>query len=297
MANNNVIVGLGELLWDMLPNGKQLGGAPANFAYHAQMLGNQGIIASRIGADDLGKEIIERLGRLKLKTEHIQSDEIRPTSTVAVEVNEKGQPHYIITEEVAWDCLEWTDPWESLAKQAKAVCFGSLAQRTAQTRITIRRFLRAMSPGAVRIFDVNLRQFFYTTEIIHDSLLLADIAKLNEQELPQVMRVLGLKSGNLKANVRLLLETYGLKMVCLTRGHLGCMLANEKQTIENQGFKVRVADAVGAGDAFTAALVHHFLKGTSLEKTAQAANRLGSYVASQNGAMPQIDKNILNQVI
>jgi fructokinase len=297
MANNNVIVGLGELLWDMLPNGKQLGGAPANFAYHAQMLGNQGIIASRIGADDLGKEIIERLGRLKLKTEHIQSDEIRPTSTVAVEVNEKGQPHYIITEEVAWDCLEWTDPWESLAKQAKAVCFGSLAQRTAQTRITIRRFLRAMSPGAVRIFDVNLRQFFYTTEIIHDSLLLADIAKLNEQELPQVMRVLGLKSGNLKANVRLLLETYGLKMVCLTRGHLGCMLANEKQTIENQGFKVRVADAVGAGDAFTAALVHHFLKGTSLEKTAQAANRLGSYVVSQNGAMPQIDKNILNQVV
>jgi fructokinase len=297
MANNYVIVGLGELLWDMLPNGKQLGGAPANFAYHAQMLGNQGIIASRIGADDLGKEIIERLGRLKLKTEHIQSDEIRPTSTVAVEVNEKGQPHYIITEEVAWDCLEWTDPWESLAKQAKAVCFGSLAQRTAQTRITIRRFLRAMSPGAVRIFDVNLRQFFYTTEIIHDSLLLADIAKLNEQELPQVMRVLGLKSGNLKANVRLLLETYGLKMVCLTRGHLGCMLANEKQTIENQGFKVRVADAVGAGDAFTAALVHHFLKGTSLEKTAQAANRLGSYVVSQNGAMPQIDKNILNQVV
>jgi fructokinase len=198
---------------------------------------------------------------------------------------------------VAWDCLEWTDQWEALAKQAKAVCFNSLAQRTTQTRVTIRRFLRAMSPGAVRIFDVNLCQLFYNTEIIHDSMLLADIVKLNEQELPQVMRVLGLKSSNLKANVRTLLETYGLKRVCLTRGHLGCMLANEKQVIENQGFKVRVADAVGAGDAFTAAIVHHFLKGTSLEKTAQAANRLASYVASQSSATPQIEKNILNQVI
>lgn len=297
MANNNVIVGLGELLWDMLPAGKQLGGAPANFAYHAQMLGNQGIIASRIGEDDLGKEIIDRLGKLKLKTDYIQTDEIRPTGTVAVEVNEKGQPQYTITEEAAWDCLEWTDQWESLAKAANAVCFGSLAQRTTQSRVTIRRFLRAMSPGAVRVFDVNLRQIFYTTEIVHDSLLLADIAKLNEQELPQVMRVLGLKSGNLKANVRLLLETYGLKMVCLTRGHLGCMLANEKQTIENQGFKIRVADAVGAGDAFTAALVHHFLKGSPLDKIAKSANRLGSYVASQNGATPPIDKNILNQVV
>ena len=297
MANNFIIVGLGELLWEMLPNGKQLGGSPVNFAYHAQMLGNQGIIASRIGLDDLGKEILSRLGTLKLKTDYIQTDELMPTGTVAVEVKEKGQPQYTITEEVAWDCLEWTDQWESLAKQAKAVCFGSLAQRTTQTRVTIRRFLRAMSPGATRVFDVNLRQIFYTTEIVHDSMLLADIAKLNEQELPQVMRVLGLKSGNLKANVRTLLETYGLKMVCLTRGHLGCMLANEKQVIENQGFKVRVADAVGAGDAFTAAMVHHFLKGSSLEKTAQAANRLGSYVASQSGATPQIDKNILNQVL
>jgi fructokinase len=281
----------------MLPAGKQLGGAPANFAYHAQMLGNQGVIASRIGTDDLGKEIIERLGKLKLQTEYIQTDEVRPTGVVAVEVNEKGHPKYTIAEEAAWDCLEWTDQWESLARGAKAVCFGSLAQRTTQSRVTIRRFLRAMSPGAVRVFDVNLRQYFYTTEIVHDSLLLADIAKLNEQELPQVMRVLGLKSGNLKANVRLLLETYGLKLVCLTRGHLGCMLANEKQTIENQGFKVRVADAVGAGDAFTAALVHHFLKGSPLDKIAKSANRLGSYVASQPGATPQIDKNILNQVV
>ncbi|MDO8301940.1 MAG: carbohydrate kinase [Sedimentisphaerales bacterium] len=297
MANNHIIVGLGELLWDMLPSGKQLGGAPANFAYHTQMLGNQGIIASRVGPDDLGKEILSRLGTLKLKTEYIQTDELTPTGTVTVEVKEKSQPLYTITEEVAWDYLEWTDQWETLAKQAKAVCFGSLAQRTTQSRLTMRRFLRAMTPGAMRIFDVNLRQMFYSTAIVHDSLLLADIAKLNEQELPQVMRVLGLKSSNLKANVRTLLETYGLKMVCLTRGHLGCMLANEKQVIEHQGFKVRVADAVGAGDAFTAAMVHHFLKGSSLEKTAQAANRLGSYVASQSGATPQIDKNILNQVL
>jgi fructokinase len=297
MANNFIIVGVGELLWDLLPAGKQLGGAPTNFAYHAQVLGNQGIIASRVGPDDLGKEILARLTTLKLKTEYIQTDELMPTGTVAVEVSEKGQPKYTITEEVAWDCLEWSEQWEALAKQAKAVCFGSLAQRTTQSRLTIRRCLRMMAPGAIRIFDVNLRQSFYTTEIIHDSMLLADIVKLNEQELPQIMRLLGLKSGNLKANIRMLLETYGLKMVCLTRGNLGCMLANEKQIIENQGFKVKVVDAVGAGDAFTAAMVHHFLKGSSLEKTAQAANRLGSYVASQSGATPQIDKGILNQVL
>jgi fructokinase len=297
MANNFTIVGLGELLWDMFPKGKQLGGAPANFAYHAQMLGHQGIIASRIGSDDLGKEILERLGKLKLQTEHIQIDEMMPTGTVAVEVDDKGQPRYTITEATAWDCLEWTDQWEDLAKKAKAVCFGSLAQRSVQSRHTIRRFLRAVTADGVRVFDINLRQSFYTTEVIHDSLLIADVAKLNESELPQVMRLLGLKNGNLKANISLLLETYGLKMVCLTRGQLGCMLANSKQVIEHQGFKVKVADAVGAGDAFTAAMVHHFLKGSPLEQIAQAANRLGSYVAAQNGATPQIDKNILGQVI
>ena len=297
MANGFLIVGLGELLWDMFPKGKQLGGAPANFAYHAKALGNQGIIASRVGSDDLGREILARLGKLKLQTEYIQIDELLPTGTVAVEVDEKGQPKYTITEEVAWDCLEWNDQWEALAKKANAVCFGSLAQRSAQSRHAIRRFLRAMDGGAVRIFDINLRKTFYTTEIVHDSLLIADVAKLNESELPQVMNVLGLKNSNLKANVRTLLETYGLRMVCLTRGQLGCMLANEKQLIEHQGLKVKVADTVGAGDAFTAAFVHHYLKGTSLEKTALAANRLASYVASQNGATPQIDKNILNQVV
>jgi fructokinase len=297
MANNSIIVGLGELLWDMLPGGKQLGGAPANFAYHAQMLGHQGIIASRIGSDDLGREILERLGKLRLQTEHIQTDELMPTGTVAVEVSEKGQPKYTITEEVAWDCLEWTDQWEALAKKASAVCFGSLAQRRPQSRHTVRRFLRAMMPDALRVFDINLRQTFYTTEIVHESLLLADIAKLNESELPQVMKLLGLKSGNLKQNIRTLHETYGLRLVCLTRGQLGCILANDKQMIENQGFKVKVADAVGAGDAFTAATIHHFLKGSPLDKIAKAANRLGSYVASQNGATPQIDKNILSQVL
>jgi fructokinase len=297
MATNPLIIGLGELLWDMLPSGKRLGGAPANFAYHAQALGNRGIIASRVGSDDLGKEILNQLAKLRLDTQYIQIDELMPTGTAAVELDEKGQPKFTITEEVAWDYLELNDKWEQLAKNANAVCFGSLAQRSHQSRQTIRRFLRAASLDAVRVFDVNLRQPFGTTEVIHDSFLLADIVKLSESELPQVFKLLGLKSSNLKANVHLLLETYGLKLVCLTRGQLGCTLANEKQITEHQGFKVRIADAVGAGDAFTAALVHHYLKGTSLEKTAQAANRLGSFVASQKGATPQIDKNILNQVI
>jgi fructokinase len=297
MATNHIIVGLGELLWDMLPNGKQLGGAPANFAYHACALGNQGIIASRVGLDDLGGELLKKVDTLNLSKDHIQTDELMPTGTVAVEVSEKGQPKYTITEGVAWDCLEWTDAWEALAKKAKAVCFGSLAQRCVQSRSTIHRFLRAVDAGTIRIFDVNLRQSFYSTEIVHDSLHLADVAKLNESELPQVLKLLGLKSGNLKQNIRTLQETYGLRMICLTRGHLGCILANEKQMIENQGFKVKIVDAVGAGDAFTAAMVHHLLKNSPLDKMAKAANRLGSFVASQHGATPHINKDVLNQVI
>jgi fructokinase len=297
MANNHIIVGIGELLWDMLPKGKQLGGAPANFAYFAAMLGEQGIIASRVGPDELGKEIVEKVGKLKLQTEYIQTDELMPTGTVAVEVGEKGQPKYTITEETAWDCLDWNEQWETLAKRAKAVCFGSLAQRSPQSRVTIHRFLRAINDDAIRVFDVNLRPPFYTTDIVHESLMLADVAKLNESELPQVMKLLGLKTANLKQNIRTLQAAYGLGMVCLTRGQLGCILANEKQMIENQGFKVRVADAVGAGDAFTAAIVHHLLKNSPLDKMAKAANRLGSYVASQNGATPQIGKDILNQVV
>jgi fructokinase len=294
--SNNLIVGIGEILWDMLPEGKQLGGAPANFAYHASQLGDSGIVASRVGTDELGKEIIETVSKLNLPTQHIQTDEIVPTGTVAIEVDQRGQPKYTITEEVAWDYLEWTNEWEVLAEQCDAVCFGSLAQRSGQSLHTIRRFLRATSCECVRVFDVNLRQAYFTADRINEGLLLADIVKLNDQELPHVMRLLGLKNQNLKTNIRMLLETFGLKLVCLTRGHLGCMLMTEQKTVEHAGFKVKVADTVGAGDAFTAALVYHYLRGTPLEKMAEAANRLGSLVASKPGATPVIDKGLLAQV-
>jgi fructokinase len=291
-----IIAGIGELLWDIFPEGKRLGGAPANFAYHASMLGNKAVIVSRVGTDDLGREMVDSLKNFNLDTNFVQSDELVPTGSVTVEMDSRNQPEYIITEDVAWDYLEWTEQWESLAKQVDAVCFGSLAQRSSQSHRTIRRFLRSVKPQALRVFDINLCAPYYTAERITESLTLADILKLNEAELPQLFRMLGLKSSNLRNNCKALLDNFGLQMVCLTRGQLGCMLVTEKQIVENQGFKIKVSDPVGAGDAFTAALVHHYLRKAPLDRIAEAANRLGSYVASKPGAMPPIDKGFIGQV-
>ena len=295
--NGFIMVGIGEVLWDMLPSGKKLGGAVANFAYHASVLGNRGVIASAVGNDDLGKELVENLKTLGLETDFIQTDDIVPTGTVVVELDPKGQPTYIISEDVAWDYLGWDDKWETLARQADAICFGSLCQRWPTSYHTIKRFVRAAKNECLRIFDVNLRQNFYTADKINDSMQMADIVKLNEAEIGHVFRMLGLKPTNLRASAKQLLENFGLKMVCLTRDQRGCMLVTEKQTVEHPGFKIKLTDAVGAGDAFTAALAHHYLRGTSLDKIAEAANRLGAYVASKAGATPQIDKNTLNLVL
>lgn len=283
------IVGLGELLWDLLPEGKQLGGAPANFAYIANLLGDCGIVASRIGTDDLGKELLAKLQNSSLPTFAIQHDSSRPTGTVKVELDDKGQPEFEIVEAVAWDFLEWTPEWQELAQTADAICFGSLAQRAPQSKATVRAFLQAVRPNALRVFDVNLRQSFYSTQLLRESMALADIVKMNHTELATIVRLLDMPEGPSWMAAQTLRREYNLDLVCITRGAEGSLLIAENGSHEHSGFRVKVADTIGAGDAFTAALVHQRLRGASLEEMNNAANQLGSWVASQVGGMPQPD--------
>ena len=292
-----LVVGLGEVLWDLFPEGKQLGGAPANFAYITNLLGDRGIIASRVGHDALGDEIQQRLGTLGLEASYLQSDSARPTGTVRVRVDQDGQARFEITDMVAWDFLEWTPAWESLAQQADAICFGSLAQRSPASRETIHKFLGAARPGTARIFDVNLRQAFYSAKVLSESLKFADIAKLNAEELPRVVELLGIPHHGEQPSAERLRFAYGLKLVCVTRGARGSFLVSEFERHEHPGFRVQVADTVGAGDAFTAALVHHFLRGAGLAAMNEAANRIGAWVASCVGATPSSDDVQLRRIL
>jgi fructokinase len=303
-----IVIGLGELLWDLFPNGKQLGGAPANFAYITALLGDSGIVASRVGDDRLGQEALWHLKSCGLDVSRIQRDLSHPTGTVKVEVDSRGQPEYQITENVAWDFMEFSEDWISLARSAHAVCFGSLAQRNSISRSTIRAFLSALPSFAVGIFDVNLRQSFFSPEILRDSARHAKVLKLNHEEFP---RFLDLMQSPLKNSeragsapgdysdisaARWLCREFGIRLVCITRGSNGSVLVAANSHHEHPGVSVKIADTVGAGDAFTATLVHHALRGSSLATMNTAANRMGAWVASQEGAMPAADPAILAEV-
>jgi fructokinase len=286
MKARYTIVGLGELLWDMLPEGRHLGGAPANFAYFANVLGDRGAVASRVGNDALGRDTLEQLKQLKLDPSYVQRDNQHVTGTAPVTVSRSGQPQFIITRSVAWDFLQMTASWRALARSADAVCFGSLAQRSPRSRKTIRDFLRNTRLETVRVFDVNLRQEFYSPTLIANSLGMADVVKLNHQELPRIMKMLELPYSGPEAAARRLLRECDLRLVCVTRGSRGSLLVSAEGKEAHPGFHIRVADTIGAGDAFTAALVHHYLRGASLARMSEAANGLGSWVASQSGATP-----------
>lgn len=286
MSSKHTIVGLGELLWDLLPSGRQLGGAPANFAYFATLLGDRGVVASRVGTDELGIEAAARLRHLGAAAEYLQSDSSHPTGTVQVGVAAGGQPCFAIAQAVAWDYLQWTPAWAQLAKEADAVCYGSLAQRSASSRQTILQFLRSTRPQALRVFDVNLRPPFYSAEVLAASLALADVVKLNHDELPTLASVLGIPYTNERMAAEALVGAGKVRLVCVTRGACGSLLVSCEGAAEHPGFRVAVADTVGAGDAFTATLVHHCLRGASLTTMNEAANRVGAWVASQVGATP-----------
>jgi len=288
MERKRVVVGLGEVLWDLLPAGKQLGGAPANFAYHAHALGAEAHVASAVGEDALGREIVHALQGLGLSTAHVARASGLATGTVSVALDANGQPAYTIHEPAAWDAIPFSADLEALAARADAVCFGSLSQRAARSTETIRRFLGATRRACVRVFDINLRQAYFTPAVVEAGLQAASILKLNDEELPVVAGLLGI-AGDEDAVLAHLVDEYDLALVALTRGAAGSLLVSPSARSEAQGRAVAVRDTVGAGDAFTAALVMGLLAGDALDEVHARASRVAAYVCTQHGATPSMD--------
>jgi fructokinase len=299
MKQPHLILGIGELLWDFMPEGAFLGGAPANFAVMAGRLGNRAALLSRIGRDELGRKAVEQLNPLPADARFLQVDPAHETGRVTVAF-EGGEPHYTIHQPAAWDFLELTGEWLELAERADALCFGSLAQRSRESRQTIQALAARTPASCVRVFDVNLRAPFYSAEVIQQSLELATVLKMNDAELPRVLGLLGLKvvdefaSGPLRLTgerlsaERLLREFPSLQMVAVTRGAHGSLLVTREAWHEHPGIPVQVADTIGAGDAFTAAMTHYLLRGADLATLNEAGNRWGAWMASQSGAMPAL---------
>jgi fructokinase len=280
------IVGLGELLWDLLPTGeKMLGGTTANFAYIAGQLGNNAAIVSRIGNDANGFEVPLWLKSKGIVTDYIQTDRKYPTGIVIVSF-ENGQPVYKVVEQVAWDYLEMNDNLRDLALSCDAVCFGTLGQRSVVSRDTIQKFVKLTRSNCLRVFDVNLRQEYYSKEVLINSLNLADVIKLNHEELPIIAEMLEINGDNAIESAKGLLLKFDLKLICVTRGANGSLLITDEKISENAGLKITVKDTIGAGDAFTAGMTHGLLRSWNLEKINEFANKVGAFVASKTGAMP-----------
>lgn len=284
------IVGIGEVLWDLLLTGPQLGGAPANFAYHAHALGAEAHVITRVGNDDHGREILRRFRDMGLRHSAVQIDECAPTGTATVVLSGNGLAHFTIQENVAWDYLVADEKAITLASSADAICFGSLAQRSESSRSAIQKLVASSPSQALRVFDVNLRQRFYTREVIERSLQLANVLKLNDDELPTLAAMFNL-TGSTENQVESLAQIFSLKVVALTRGANGSLLY---QDLEDTKWSdcvsdpVEVVDTVGAGDSFTAALVLGLLSKMDLDEINAVANTVARYVCSQAGATPEL---------
>lgn len=283
---NKVIVGLGEILWDVFPERKILGGAPANFAYHVSQFGFNGYAVSAIGNDLLGKEILNTLEEKQLN--YLVETTDFPTGTVQVTLSGAGIPKYEICENVAWDNIPFTNRTENLAKNTAAVSFGSLAQRNKISRETIKKFLKAVPNDCLKIFDINLRQHFYTKNIIEDSLELANVLKINDDEVKIIAELFDWKELNEQEICVKLLKKYNLEIVILTKGTEGSFVFNNKETSFQPTPKVHVADTVGAGDSFTAGFVAAYLHGKRITDAHQLAVEVSAYVCQQHGAMPKL---------
>ncbi len=283
MERKKVIVGIGELLWDMLPSGKAIGGAPANFAYHAGRLGEEGWVVSAVGDDALGHEILDVLDEKRLHSLVAMSE--KPTGTVQVSLDAAGVPTYTIVEDVAWDHIPFTPKMQDLASRADAVCFGSLVQRNG-SRASVLKFLEAVPASALKVFDINLRQHFYTPEILQKSLEIADVLKINDEEIVILSEMFGLGSDPREA-CRKLIRQYSLRFVLLTKGAQGSEVISPDEVIPQGVGKVDVVDTVGAGDAFTAAFTVAYLRGDSLADAQKLAGEVTAYVCSHKGAMPE----------
>ncbi len=292
------IVGIGEILWDIFPEEKKLGGAPTNFAYYAKCLEQNGIIASRVGSDPLGKEILQSVESLNLDRTYIQSDSIYPTGTVDVKLDKTGQPSYIINKEAAWDFLILDNSLKKLAADADAVCFGTLAQRSSKSENTISKFLKLTGSKTIKIFDINLRQNFYSGRIIRQLLKNTTILKLNSNELEILKNLLGYSDNDNEINLcKKIMSENNLELLCLTKGDKGSLILDRSDYFIHKGYKVEIADTVGAGDAFTAAMIVQYVKGKTLKEISNAANKLGSWVSSQSGATPILNEKILKNIL
>jgi len=285
------ILGIGEVLWDLLPAGRKLGGAPANFVCHAYALGAEARLVSRVGDDSLGREILERWAGLGIPTWTIGIDAESPTGTVSVELAADGQPRFTIHENVAWDRIEAALTTLVAASEADAVCFGTLAQRSRPNRAAIHALLGATRPNALRIFDVNLRPPFVDAAILPESLALANVLKLNDHELPVLAELFGLRGTPAELLAALALR-FELRVVALTRGGHGSLIHAGGECSEHSGVQTTVLDTVGAGDAFTAAMTIGFLRGWKLDDINQRANEVAAFVCSQPGATPPLPEQI-----
>ena len=289
---NEIVVGMGEALWDVLPEGKKIGGAPANFAYHVSQFGLPSRVVSAVGNDPLGREIVENFTSKGLN--HLIEEVPYPTGTVQVEIDPAGVPQYDIKENVAWDNIPYTARLEALARQTRAVCFGSLAQRNVVSRDTINRFLDAMPQTAdsLVVFDVNLRQGFYTKEILCNSMKRCNILKINDEELVTVSRMFGYPGIDLQDKCWILLGKYNLRMLILTCGINGSYVFTPGNVSFQPTPKVEVADTVGAGDSFTAAFIASLLKGKSVTEAHALAVRTSAFVCTRKGAMPELPPDL-----
>lgn len=289
---NDIVVGMGEALWDVLPEGKKIGGAPANFAYHVSQFGLNSRVVSAVGEDKLGTEILDnfRAKQLNCMIETVPY----PTGTVQVELDAEGVPCYDIKEGVAWDNIPFTPALADLARQTRAVCFGSLAQRSVVSRQTINSFLDAMpqDDNVLKIFDVNLRQSFYTKEILCNSFSKCNILKINDEELVTVSRMFGYPGIDLQDKCWILLAKYNLKMLILTCGVNGSYVFTPGNVSFVETPKVEVADTVGAGDSFTATFVAAILKGLCVQEAHKLSVKVSAYVCTQNGAMPELPESL-----
>lgn len=287
-AEGPIVVGLGEVLWDCFPDLRRPGGAPANVAFHAGQLGCRGVVGSRVGNDPAGNELVEFLRGQGIATDWIQRDSSHPTGTVTVEVARDGQPTFTIHKDVAWDYLELDDSLRDLMGKAAAVCFGTLAQRSPQSRRTIHRALAAAAHDCLIVYDVNLREDFCKRGWVEESLIAAHVVKLNVEEVHVLAELLGTGPPDPVPFGRAVQAQFGVQTVIVTQGKHGCLVIEADRVHDIPGIAVKVADTVGAGDAFTAALIYSHLKGWPLARGAALANRVGALVVQHPGAMPPL---------
>ncbi len=294
MINKQIAVGIGEILWDILPEGKKLGGAPANFAYHATQFGLEGVVVSAVGNDDAGQEILNLLSARNIGREIAILP--YPTGTVEIELDPNGIPQYAIKENVAWDYIPLSPNMKAIASRTKVVCFGSLAQRTSLSRQTITAFLDevARNEDSIIVFDINLRQSFYDTETIESSMQRCNILKLNNEELDVICPLLHINSTSPEEACQELIERYGLKMLILTCGTSGSYVFSSDEMSYQPTPTVEIADTVGAGDSFTAAFIAAIVKGSLIGEAHSIAVKTSAFVCTQKGAMPELPTDLID---